>query len=153
MLLGLLAVSRPLPSLAQDSSKTEGQIFTDWRVACDADAPCRMAQTVVQPSSGRLIIQMKVFSGEVPTALLSFPLGILLSTGWQYQIDGGQKVTLPFEICNTEGCHAGIRLTSATLASLKRGNEFRITFYDASQSAVQPVISLAGFTKAWNALQ
>jgi invasion protein IalB len=148
-------------AVAQETGTTEGQvetkgeahIFFDWRVACDETQTCRMAQTIVQPSTRRLILQMKVFAGEEPTLLVSFPLGILLSTGWQYQIDNNRNTVLPFEICNSEGCHAGVKLTPQLLSAMKRGNEMKITFFDAGQEEVEPVISLIGFTKAWEALE
>ncbi len=137
----------------QREPASEAQIFSDWRVACDEARPCRMSQTIVQPSTRRLILQMKAFAGDEPTLLLSFPSGILLSTGWQYQIDGNRKTVLPFEICNSEGCHAGVKLTSQLLRAMKRGNEMKITFFDAAQTEVKPTISLIGFTEAWEALQ
>ena len=134
-------------------SSTEVQVFSDWRVACNETQICRMAQTIVQPSTRRLILQMKVFAGEEPTLLVSFPLGILLSSGWQYQIDSNRKIILPFEICNFEGCHAGVKLTPQLLKAMQRGSEMKITFLDAGREEVKPVISLTGFTKAWEALR
>jgi len=112
-----------------------------------------MAQTVVQASTKRLILQLRIFKKEEPTILLTFPLGILLNTGWQYQIDGKRQTLLPFEICNLEGCHAGVKLTPKLLAALKRGNNLSIKFFDAAKTTVNPVISLAGFTKAYEALK
>tara|TARA_R110000850_G_scaffold94971_1_gene199888 strand:+ start:14086 stop:14424 length:339 start_codon:yes stop_codon:yes gene_type:complete len=112
-----------------------------------------MAQTIVQPSTRRLILQIKVFSGEEATALLTFPLGILLSTGWQYDIDGGRKTVLPFEICNADGCHAGIKLDPQLLSAMKRGNTMRVRFFDAAQTEVNTEISLIGFTKAYEAMK
>ncbi|WP_378212434.1 invasion associated locus B family protein (plasmid) [Aquicoccus sp. G2-2] len=148
-------------AVAQEASRAKGQaeisaeaqVFSDWRVACDEAGSCRMVQTIVQPSTRRLILQLKVFAGEDPTLLLSFPLGILLSPGWQYQIDGNRKAVLPFEICNSEGCHAGVKLTPQLLKAMKRGSDMKITFFDAAREDVMPVISLIGFTKAWEALQ
>ena len=138
-------------ALAQENAAPE--IFGDWQVNCETDTSCRMAQTVVQTSTKRLILQIKVFKKEDPTLLLTFPLGILLSTGWQYQIDGNRETLLPFEICNSEGCHAGVKLTPKLLAALKRGNKLSIKFFDAGKNTVNPVISLAGFTKAYEALK
>jgi len=138
---------------AYAQEQAEVQVFGDWQVACGDGEPCRMSQTVVQTSSRRLILQMRVLKSEEPTALLTFPLGILLSTGWQFQIDARQHTLLPFEICNTEGCHAGVRLTPNLLSAMKRGNNLSIKFLDASETTVNPVISLAGFTKAYEALQ
>lgn len=140
-----------LPAHAQDQPVS--QTYGDWLVTCEKDIPCRMAQTVVQTTTKRLILQLRVFKNDDPTILLTFPLGILLNTGWQYQIDGRRKTLLPFEICNSEGCHAGVKLTSKLLASLKRGNSLSIKFFDAAKTTVNPVISLTGFTKAYGALK
>jgi len=145
---GLIA-SFPAHAQNQPVSQTYG----NWQVTCEEGTPCRMAQTVVQTTSKRLILQMRVFKKEQPTLLLTFPLGILLSTGWQYQIDGKRQTLLPFEICNAEGCHAGVKLTPKLLASLKRGNSLSIKFFDAGKTTVNPVISLTGFTKAYGALK
>lgn len=128
------------------------QVHADWQVACEVDQPCRMSQTVAQPATARAILQARVFKGDDPTLLISFPLGILLSLGWRYRIDGRAETVLPFEICDTAGCHAGLELTPDLLSALKRGKEMRITFYDAARTPVEPVVSLAGFTNAWEAL-
>ena len=128
------------------------QVYVDWQVACAADQPCRMSQTVAQPATARAILQARVFKGDDPTLLISFPLGILLSPGWRYRIDGRANTVLPFEICDAAGCHAGLKLTRELLSALKRGNEMQITFYDAARTPVNPVLSLAGFTNAWEAL-
>lgn len=134
-------------------SPTEDPTFGDWRVLCDDGTPCRMVQAIVQPATSRLILQIKVFRTEEPVALLSFPLGILLSTGWQYEVDGKRGPVLPFEICNAEGCHVGLPIGPDLLAALKRGTKLRIRFLDAARTEVTPEISLTGFTKAYEALQ
>ncbi len=146
--------------LAQEEGQATGpntalspQVYADWQVACEADQPCRMSQTVAQPATARAILQARVYKGDDPTLLISFPLGILLSPGWRYRIDEGTEAVLPFEICDTSGCHAGVKLTPNVLAAMKRGNEMQITFYDAARTPVTPALSLAGFTKAWEALQ
>jgi Invasion protein B, involved in pathogenesis len=112
-----------------------------------------MSQTVAQTTTARAILQAKIFKGEDPTLLVSFPLGILLSTGWRYRIDGGSEAILPFEICDNTGCHAGVKLTPNLINAMKHGNEMKVTFFDAAQAPVEPVLSLTGFTKAWEALE
>jgi invasion protein IalB len=139
---------------AQDASPDtpESTTYENWRVTCDGAEPCRMSQVVVQPSTGRLIVQAKVFKSEPATLLLTFPLGILLSTGWRMDIDGSAQSLQPFEICNVEGCHVGVPLSNAQLSSLKRGNTLNILFFDAAKNEVAPKLSLIGFTKAFDAL-
>lgn len=142
--------SRATDALTEASPSS--QVYTDWQVRCDAGQPCRMSQTVAQPATARAILQARVFKGDDPTLLISVPLGILLSPGWRYRIDGRAEAVLPFEICDTAGCHAGIKLTPDLLEALKRGNRLQITFFDAARTAVEPVVSLAGFINAWEAL-
>lgn len=146
MLVGIFASSGWAQSADQE-------VFTNWQIVCDDSQPCRMSQTIAQPSSSRVILQARVFRAESPTLLLTFPLGILLSTGWSYRIDNGRETITPFEICNTSGCHAGVALDVELLQQLKRGNKLHITFRDASNAAVTPEISLLGFTLAFEALQ
>ena len=115
-----------------------------------------MAQSIVTTDGTQVILQMRVFKGndgEKPTALFSFPLGILLNAGWQIKVDKDRSQLLPFEICRVEGCFAGINLTDRLLNSLKRGNTLHVKFFDSQQNPVEPKISLKGFTKAWGELQ
>lgn len=135
------------------AAAAEQETFKDWQVICDADTPCRMVQTIVQTEPQRPILQVRVFDEGSPTMLLTFPLGILLSPGWQFQIDGGRATRVPFELCNLDGCHAGLPISKALLTKLKRGNTFKVTFWDAESTEVHPEISLAGFTKAFGALK
>lgn len=108
---------------------------------------------MAQRATARAILHVKLFRGEDPTLLVSFPLGILLSPGWRYRIDDSAETVLPFEICDSAGCHAGVKLTPSLLATMKRGNRMQITFFDAARAPVAPTLSLAGFTKAWEALE
>lgn len=160
--LALALICSATVSVAEDTAGAAGtppeassspQVFSDWQVSCDASQLCRISQTVAQPATARAILQARIFKGDDPTLLVSFPLGILLSPGWRYRIDGRAETILPFEICDTSGCHAGIKLTPELISALKRGNRVQITFFDAAQTAVEPVLSLAGFTKAWEILK
>jgi len=137
----------------KNNTDTETNIFGDWKIACPSPDPCRMAQSITTGDGSQVVLQMRVFKQEKPTALFSFPLGILLNTGWQIKIDGGKTELLPFEICKLDGCHAGIVLTNNLIKKMKRGNILKVTFFDSNQNAIEPKISLAGFTKAYETLQ
>ena len=132
---------------------SENNTFGDWKISCPEPDPCRMAQSIVTAENKTVILQMRVFKGKEPTALFSFPLGILLNTGWQIKVDNGKSQLLPFEICKLDGCHSGIKIPTRLLNSFKRGNILRVKFFDAEQNAIEPEISLKGFTKAWGELK
>lgn len=140
-----------------DETKTAPlDTYGDWKISCPDQAPCRMAQSIVTVNDNKIILQMRVFKGKEgakDTALFSFPLGILLNTGWQIKIDNGKTQLLPFEICKVDGCHSGINIPASLLNRMKRGNILNVKFFDASQKAIEPKISLKGFTKAWGELK
>ena len=129
-------VASPFTALAQETTlpiDDTAVIHEDWQVLCDDEQPCRISQTIAQPNTSRVILQVKVFAGENPTMLLTFPLGILLSPGWSYQIDGGRRTVTPFEICNLSGCHSGVRLDADLVGRLKRGSRLIVSFRDAAK--------------------
>ena len=139
-----------------NSDETDNNTFGDWKITCPDQAPCRMAQSIVTAGDKKVIMQMRVFKGKdgtKDTALFSFPLGILLNTGWQIKIDNGKTQLLPFEICKEDGCHSGINIPNSLLNAMKRGNILKVKFFDASQKAIEPKISLKGFTKAYGELK
>lgn len=141
---------------ATDARPEDPSTFGDWKITCPGGAPCRMAQSIVTANDNRIILQMRVFKGKdgaKDTALFSFPLGILLNTGWQIKIDNGKTQLLPFEICKEDGCHSGINIPNSLLNAMKRGNILNVKFFDASQKAIEPKISLKGFTKAYGELK
>ena len=138
------------------ATATDPNTFGDWKITCPDQAPCRMAQSIVTAGDNKIIMQMRVFKGKdgtKDTALFSFPLGILLNTGWQIKIDNGKTQLLPFEICKEDGCHSGINIPNSLLNAMKRGNILKVKFFDASQKAIEPKISLKGFTKAYGELK
>ena len=151
-LAGLVAITLPL-SMAVAQEPVPDRTFGDWQISCPKDEPCRMAQTIVLKTSRIPIVRLRVYGGARPTALFTFPLGSLLTTGWRYRVDGGKETLRPFEICNTEGCHAGVKLSSKLIGRMKRGNKLKVTFFDANQQPVTPEMSLAGFTKAFEELK
>ena len=139
-----------------NNDETDNNTFGDWKITCPDQSPCRMAQSIVTAGDNKIIMQMRVFKGKdgtKDTALFSFPLGILLNTGWQIKIDNGKTQLLPFEICKEDGCHSGINIPNSLLNAMKRGNILKVKFFDASQKAIEPMMSLKGFTKAYGELK
>lgn len=148
---GVYLVCSPLTVHAQ--SPATGATHGNWQVICPDNERCRMAQTIQAKASKISIVRMRVFKSEKPTAVFTFPLGIRLNTGWSFRIDRSRETVLPFELCNTDGCHAGINLTPKLLGSLRRGNTLTLRITDASGKPVRPALSLDGFTKAYKALK
>lgn len=131
----------------------------DWRVIC-ADAgnnACVMEQTVTDGSGNPLMnVQIeKIGQGQVVGAMiLRAPLGTFLPRGVTMQIDSGEPLAQPFEVCSQVGCITRLAMSEEGASRMKRGAAATVTIYAFANpdQAVAGRLSLSGFTKAFNAL-
>ena len=80
------------------------------------------------------------------------PLGVVLTSGLSMRIDSQQEQTAPFQICTEQGCLVREPLTEEAIGRFKKGANANVTVVAAQQGPVSAVISLRGFTKAFNSL-
>lgn len=134
-----------------------------WEVACDATGSnCAMAQ-IGNDSSDTPILEMVIRTLAEPlevgerTAIAVLdvitPLGVVLTEGLGVTIDGGRQESAPFQICTEQGCLVREPVDSDLINRLKRGNTVAVSVIAANQGKVSANLSLAGFTKAFNALK
>ncbi len=134
----------------------------DWDVACEkSGSPCVMAQ-IGNDSSGTPILEMVLrllpkpqeVQGQTVVAVTDIitPLGVVLTSGLAMQIDSQQEQRAPFQICTEQGCLVREPLTEEAIERFKKGANARVTVVAAQQGEVSAVISLRGFTKAFNSL-
>lgn len=134
----------------------------DWDVACEkAGKPCVMAQ-IGNDNKGVPILEMVLrtlpevqeIQGQkvVAVADIITPLGVVLTSGLSVQIDSQQEQRAPFQICTEQGCLVREPLTEEAVQRFKKGANARLTVVAAQQGAVSAIISLRGFTKAFNSL-
>lgn len=135
------------------SQTLANDVFRDWKLLCDDGEKCRISQAVVTAKYQRVVLQVQVFKTPEPTVLFSFPLGVMLNTGWWYQVDRKGEKLRPYEFCDSKRCYAGVKLSDNLLGQYKQGRELKVSFYDAARKKISPVISLKGFTKAYGALR
>jgi invasion protein IalB len=156
-----LAVIALLALTAATARGEEESEFGAWTLRCeqaDADAAseCILQQYLVLRTGGQPVLQFTLGlapdDGQ-PTVLLKLPLGIYLPPGITLRIDDGAPATFPVERCDPDGCQAVMKLREATLANLRAGRRFTITFHDAERRALDMPLSLDGFGAAYDALQ
>ena len=143
---------------AQDTE----QIFGSWTLRCSATASagetqreCMMFQNLVLKTGGQPVLQFGIGMAppdNLPTVLVSLPLGISLPPGITIQIDSGSPATFPVERCEPDGCRAGIKLRDATVQQLSQGKQLHVTFYDGARKPLKVPLSLDGFGAAFKAL-
>ena len=151
----------PVEGFAQNTADEGLEVTVPWNVICEFENQvsqdpanrCRMAQSLVTSDTATPVIVLRVYSTPDPIVLVTVPLNVFLKPGLTLQIDKGRTESYGFEICNEEGCHTGIPLTTDMLASLKRGLFARFTYRDAGGLEITLPIDLRGFTKSWEELE
>lgn len=148
------------PNLDGDLERTT---YGAWEVACaKGGQPCVMAQ-IGEDKQGTPVLEMVVRKLPSPQEVQGVPvvsvtdvitpLGVVLTSGLVMQIDSSPEQRAPFQICTEQGCLVREPLTEEAVLRFKRGNTAKITVVAAQQGPVTSNISLAGFTKAYDALK
>ena len=131
--------------------EADADVVEDWKVQC-ITGTCRMSQTIVAADGVLEVLRARVFPGQPATMVLTVPLGIFLKSQVELSVDNGASRTIEFEICNLDGCHAGVPLTPDLLIPLKQGRIGQVTFVDGFDQEIRIEISLSGFTAAFEEL-
>ena len=135
--------------------------YQDWRLRCEQkndDDPelCFILQIAKSSKDNRSVLRIGVRypePNEPAMVFLTLPLGIYLPAGLLIQIDEGETLKIPVEICVPNGCHTRIDLVGDLLKNMKAGSRAKLTFHDSHQQRIKVPISLAGFTAALAALK
>jgi len=135
--------------------------YQDWRLRCerkDDNAPerCFIMQIAKSTKDKREVLRIGVRYPEPskpPMVFLTLPLGVYLPTGLLLQIDDGETLKIPVEICLPNGCHTRMALVGDLLKRLKQGKLAKLAFHDSRQQQITVPVSLAGFTAALAALK
>lgn len=161
--LGAAPAKPKAPAQAAAPAGAQGQqTIGAWALNCGAGADCAMAQ-IGKDSTGTPILEMVVRKLEAPLeadgrtaiAVVDFitPLGVVLTSGLELKIDGGQGEAAPFQICTEQGCLVREPVDQGLIDRLKKGNGASVMVVAANQGEVNATISLSGFTKAYNSLR
>ncbi len=135
--------------------------YQDWRLRCERQKDedperCFIMQIAKTKEGNRDVLRIGVRYPEPDKpamVFLTLPLGVYLPTSLRFQIDKGETLKVPLEICLPNGCHTRMALVGELLQSLKNGRQAILTFRDSQQREIIVPISLAGFTAALAALK
>lgn len=84
---------------------------------------------------------------------LRTPLGVLLDSGVELEIDGRAVGQLPFNRCYSEGCYVEVPLGPELLADLRAGSQVRLGMREFEAPArVYLPLDLSGFGEGYDAL-
>ena len=68
-------------------------------------------------------------------------------------IDDGPQESAPFQICTEQGCLVREPVDDDLIKRLKLGGSASVSVIAANQGEVKAVLSLSGFTKAYDSLK
>jgi invasion protein IalB len=139
----------------------DGEVFKSWTVGCETSPDksqevCHIAQVVKDPESGRDMAQVAVGyfpASDDPVAIVTLPLGVHLPSGLQLQVDEGEEIRVPIEVCTPNGCQAGVNVKSPLRESLLKGATLKLTIHDPTGKAATLAVSLSGFTAGLGSLR
>ena len=178
-LLGLAVIMVCVVSLAQAQESTGentaegltgGQIiiepeiteFEDWNYICitdDEDQTNCLAQNVVRNDQGGRVSTIDIFpiaseTGFATGASIALPLGVSLSDGLEFRVEGTPMRKFDFEVCSSEGCIARIGLSPLVIEKMSAGAETKLTVRAGSQEKVDIEITLStdGFAEVMEEL-
>lgn len=148
----------------------EPEQIGDWGLVCTDAAEgvqqtCNIFQTALisqpnaqqpdaEPTTQRILLTRIGYLGDAktPSLLITVPLGALIPTGVQVELEGHEKVTVPMLRCDGGGCLAQGVMPESLVAAFKKGTAAKVTFFDPAQRGIGVPLSLKGITKALAAL-
>ncbi len=151
---------------AAEEPQVEVTTNQDWHVACrdtevdgKAERLCQMQQTLEEVDSGEPFLRITIHyprdNGDRPVMRIFAPLGVLLRPGIVMQIDDGEELRLPFQVClgQPAACIVEGAMEQDIVQLMKAGisGEFRLSMVGNRQ--VEAPFSLKGFTKSINSLK
>jgi invasion protein IalB len=133
--------------------------FKNWVRTC-ADIQggkkqvCTLIQHLNMKDTGRRILSINIqkLPQEKASVTLSLPLGVDLLQGAVVAVDKLKPFKVPFRVCLNNGCHITLTGDSKWLASMKKGNQFTVTFANRQGKKFTIPVSLSGFTAGFNSL-
>ena len=138
---------------------TDGDKFKEWTMRCEApegaQQVCHIFQVAKDKETGQDIVHIAIgYRADLPDplAIISVPLGIFLPPGVSLQIDEGNPVRAPYEVCDRDACRAGFPLSGEMVSSLKGGLSLKVTLENPLGEKITLPVSLSGFTAGLNAL-
>ena len=163
------AQQQPGQPQAPQPGADAGQRHGDWIQRCTPKPPpgasppapgkqtaCFLVQTASDQNTRRPLLKITVgFFGaqRQAGAVIAMPLGVPLARGLRISVDGKEIDTVPFQVCEAEGCQAFVPMEDAIVAAFKAGTTAHASVESNQGQDFSVPISLAGFTAGFTAIQ
>ncbi|GJD32224.1 hypothetical protein PMNALOAF_3492 [Methylobacterium adhaesivum] len=133
---------------------------TEWTKVCGKDQAsatdvCYTTRDFVsdqgQPVLAVAVYDMKNAQQSVRVVRYLLPLGLLLSPGIRFTVDGQQATAGKFAVCFPNGCFAEAGgVSNDVVNAMKKGTTLNVSVQNQTQREVTFAVPLAGFGKAFD---
>jgi invasion protein IalB len=150
-----------MPARAQDNPDKPAPppAVNNWTINCGSTTDvnkleCQMSTTLTEQKTGQRVLTVSIRTGpdSVYGMVFMLPHGIYIPAGATYQIDQGEKTTVPVQTADQNGSYASLPLTDALINALKRGTALNIGMETANRAPVALPVSLTGFAVTYDKL-
>ena len=155
------AASTAPPAPAADAHAAENILPSHWTSRCVSEArtaalDCAAEQSAIVTQTGQLLASVTVRAPadtRRPVLLIQLPVGLFLPAGITIKVDDGKPQEIPFQTCDLKGCYGAAPLPDETLAAMKIGKRFAISFQNVSKENIVIPFGLSNFAEEYQHIQ
>ena len=115
-----------------------------------------MEQGIYIAQSGKLILQATITipaETRKPVLIFKGPTQLLLTAGIALDVDGSNKLNLPFYTCDRINCYARAEMEEAAMIAMTNGGNLNVLFKNLTGETIKVEMPLNGFTAAYNMIK
>lgn len=157
MTVGAIALFALLPHAEAQQASTAaesvdaGRVFGAWRITCE-QGPCLAFLSLRDDATGDIVLSASLIhdrpSGK-DTLLIRVGLGVALPPGLRIFAEDETRFNAPFQVCQSDGCIAGLLLTPEVQDALRGVFELRVAAVPyGQQQAVGYALPIEGWRDA-----
>jgi invasion protein IalB len=152
------AAPAPAPAAGAPAPADKDSVLpSHWVSRCasegrTANLDCAVEQSAVVTQTGQLLAAVTVRvppDTHSPVIMIQVPVGLFLPAGITIQVDEGKPQQVPLQTCDLKGCFGAAPLSDETLAAMKTGKRFAVTFQNISKESLIIPFGLSNFAEAY----
>lgn len=151
----------PAPEAKPQNPGGQNVLGGRWTSRCSSEGrsatlDCVVEQNAVVTQTGQLLLAVTVrvpADTRQPVMMIHGPVGLFLPAGMTIQIDAGKPQQIALQTCDQRGCYAGMQVPADTIAAMKAGKRFAVSFQNMAKEDISVPFSLENFAQAYQRIE